>query len=86
VPRARRDEPPPTGIADRVHSRRDIVIEDAPAGGTRVNRINYEICVLRTLRERLRCKEILSSIGTTQLVISSTTHVPASSKLYVQCM
>jgi hypothetical protein len=28
----------------------------------------------------------VSSIGTTQLVISSTTHVPASSKLYVQCM
>jgi transposase-like protein len=37
---------------------RDIVIEDAPGGGTRVNRINYEICVLQTLRERLRCKEI----------------------------
>ena len=28
----------------------------------------------------------VSSISTTQLVISSTTHVPASSKLYVQCM
>jgi TnpA family transposase len=26
--------------------------------GQRVNRINYEICVLQTLRERLRCKEI----------------------------
>jgi TnpA family transposase len=37
---------------------RDIVIEDAPGGGQRVNRINYEICVLQTLRERLRCKEI----------------------------
>jgi TnpA family transposase len=37
---------------------RDIVIEDTPGGGTRVNRINYEICVLQTLRERLRCKEI----------------------------
>jgi hypothetical protein len=36
---------------------RDIVLEDAP-GGQRVNRINYEICVLQTLRERLRCKEI----------------------------
>ena len=23
-----------------------------------MNRINYEICVLQTLRERLRCKEI----------------------------
>ena len=37
---------------------RDIVLEDAPDGGYRVNRINYEICVLQTLRERLRCKEI----------------------------
>jgi hypothetical protein len=37
---------------------RDIVIEDAPSGGKRVNRINYEICVLQTLRERLRCKEV----------------------------
>ncbi len=36
---------------------RDIVLEDAP-GGQRVNRINYEICVLQTLRERLRCKEV----------------------------
>jgi hypothetical protein len=34
------------------------VIEDAPGGGKRVNRINYEICVLQTLRERLRCKEV----------------------------
>jgi len=37
---------------------RDIVIEDAQGGGTRVNRINYEICVLQTLREKLRCKEV----------------------------
>ena len=37
---------------------RDIVLEDAPGGGQRINRINYEICVLQTLRERLRCKEI----------------------------
>ena len=37
---------------------RDIVVEDAPGGGQRVNRINYEICVLQTLRERLRCKEV----------------------------
>ena len=36
---------------------RDIVLEDAP-GRQRINRINYEICVLQTLRERLRCKEI----------------------------
>ena len=37
---------------------RDIVIEDASGGGKRVNRINYEIYVLQTLRERLRCKEV----------------------------
>src|SRR5215218_7851564 len=36
---------------------RDVVLEDAPGGGQRVNRINYEICALQTLRERLRCKE-----------------------------
>ena len=27
-------------------------------GRVRIDRINYEICVLQTLRERLRCKEI----------------------------
>ena len=37
---------------------RDLVIEDAPDGGQRVNRINYEICVLQSLRERLRSKEV----------------------------
>jgi len=34
-----------------------ITVTDAD-GHTRVNRINYEICVLQALRERLRCKEI----------------------------
>ena len=28
------------------------------SGGFEVNRINYEICILTALRERLRCKEI----------------------------
>jgi len=37
---------------------RDIVLELSPGGVTRVNRINYEICVLQTLREKLRTKEI----------------------------
>lgn len=36
---------------------RDIVIEDNQ-GEKRINRINYEICVLQALRKRLRCKEI----------------------------
>jgi TnpA family transposase len=37
---------------------RDLILEEDPAGGLRVNRVNYEICVLTALRERLRCKEI----------------------------
>ncbi len=36
----------------------DIVIERAPDGTQRINRINYEICVLQSLRNKLRCKEI----------------------------
>lgn len=37
---------------------RDIVIEQDRQGRERINRINYEICILQTLRECLRCKEI----------------------------
>jgi len=37
---------------------REIVIEEDKHGAERINRINYEICVLQTLRERLQCKEI----------------------------
>ncbi len=37
---------------------RDLILETDPAGGVRVNRANYEICVLTALRERVRCKEI----------------------------
>jgi TnpA family transposase len=36
---------------------RDIVVEDND-GKPRINRINYEICVLQALRDGLRCKEI----------------------------
>lgn len=36
----------------------EIVIETAKNGERRVNRINYEICVLQSLREALRSKEI----------------------------
>ncbi len=36
----------------------DIVVETAPRGCPRINRLNYEICVLQSLRERLRTKEI----------------------------
>ena len=37
---------------------RDIVIESGPDGRPRINRLNYEICVLQNLRECLRTKEI----------------------------
>lgn len=37
---------------------RDIIIETDSKGIERVNRINYEIAVLQSLRMRLRCKEI----------------------------
>ena len=37
---------------------RDIVVEENKDDKDRVNRINYEICVLQALRERLRSKEI----------------------------
>ena len=37
---------------------RDIVVEKDKNGKDRINRINYEICVLQALRERLRSKEI----------------------------
>lgn len=36
----------------------DIVVETGPDGRARFNRLNYEICVLQSLRERLRTKEI----------------------------
>ncbi|MBD8524423.1 Tn3 family transposase [Pseudomarimonas arenosa] len=36
----------------------EIVIETAPNGDRRINRINYEICVLQSLRDALRSKEI----------------------------
>ena len=35
----------------------EILVETGP-DGERINRIDYEICVLQVLRERLRCKEI----------------------------
>jgi len=37
---------------------RDLVLERDGTGRWRINRINYEICVLTALRERIRCKEI----------------------------
>ncbi|HJX09816.1 MAG TPA: Tn3 family transposase [Candidatus Binatia bacterium] len=37
---------------------REIIVEEDNAGQEHINRINYEICVLESLREALRCKEI----------------------------
>ena len=37
---------------------RTAVVELDATGAERVNRINYELCVLKTLRDQLRCKEI----------------------------
>ncbi len=50
------DEVPLDGIVPKKW--RDIVVEQDKEGKDRVNRINYEICVLRALRKRLRTKEI----------------------------
>lgn len=36
----------------------DLIVEEDSKGYSRVNRINYEICVLQALRDGLRCKEI----------------------------
>jgi len=37
---------------------RAIIVEKDGDGAERVNRINYEICVLQALRDKLRCREI----------------------------
>ena len=36
----------------------EVVIEEDGQGRERINRINYEICVLQALRDKLRCKEV----------------------------
>lgn len=37
---------------------RDLVVVEADGGDLKINRVNYEICVLEALREALRCREI----------------------------
>jgi len=37
---------------------RDAVVQYTPSGEPRINRINYEMYVLQTLRDKLRCREI----------------------------
>lgn len=36
----------------------ELVVESDQRGNSRINRINYEMCLLQTLRKKLRCKEI----------------------------
>ena len=50
------DEVPIEGVVPKKW--RHIVIDLAKDGTKRVNRIDYEVCVLRALRKRLRIKEI----------------------------
>lgn len=50
------EEVPLDGIVKK--SWLDAVLESDATGTLRVNRINYELCVLQTLREKLRCKEV----------------------------
>ncbi len=49
-----KEEVPLDGVVK--HDWHDLVLDDTQGG--RVNRISYEICVLTTLREKVRCKEI----------------------------
>jgi len=37
---------------------RSLVVRQTKVGTERINRISYELCVMRELREKLRCKEI----------------------------
>ncbi len=37
---------------------RDLVIEQNTKGQDQINRVNYEICILQILREKLRCREV----------------------------
>jgi TnpA family transposase len=50
------DEVPIDGVVRR--GLQELLIETAPDGEERIHRVNYEICILQALRERLRCKEI----------------------------
>lgn len=47
---------PVAGVIDR--TLRDLVLEQGPDGRARVNRINYELCVLSALRDAVRSREI----------------------------
>ncbi len=50
------EEVPLTGVVRAAW--RDLVVKRDDDGRERINRINYEIAVLHTLRDKLRCKEV----------------------------
>lgn len=50
------DDIPTEGIIRPIW--KNFIIEKDEQGQERINRINYEICVLQALRDKLRCKEI----------------------------
>jgi TnpA family transposase len=49
------DTPPLTGVIKK--KQLNLVVEET-ASGERINRINYELCVLRNIRKQIKCKEI----------------------------
>ena len=51
------DEEVPIDGVVRKQWKASVIYKD-PQGQTRINRITYEICVLKTLRDALRCREI----------------------------
>ncbi|TDE84646.1 Tn3 family transposase [Deinococcus sp. S9] len=50
------EEIPVQGVIAR--NMRDLILETNEDGEVRLNRVNYEVCVLDALREALRCREV----------------------------
>jgi hypothetical protein len=54
------DDPPLDGVIPDIW--RDLVVSRTRRGLLQIHRVNYEICVLQALRDKLRCKEIWLSL------------------------
>ena len=50
------EHPPIDGVVRPMWQ--DLVHEKDPQGEWRVNRVNYELCVLEAIRDKLRCREL----------------------------
>lgn len=50
------EDPPLSGVVRPLWH--DLVVEKDTQGEERINRINYELCVLETMRDQLRCREL----------------------------